>query len=169
VVAGRKKLGTTEGHPTDIRIGICRGLGLSRDDTAVMAGCSVPTVDLRKDEPVAQEWEEWASGLLAVPSMAAAAHMETQARKRVGKALHVIDRALDDENLDTAMRGSDRVLDRAFGRATQRVETTADITTRTVFELPESALEAIQAIAAATQPKRITGEVVEATVVKDTK
>lgn len=158
----RKKPGVTPGHTTDIRIGICRGLGLSRDDMARVCGVSVPTVDLRKDEPVAREWEEWASGLLSVPSMSAAKHLEEQARRRVGKTLQVIDRALDDENIDTAIKGVDRVLDRAFGKATQRVETTADITERHVLEIPEETLARIKEFAAAVQPKRITGEIIDA-------
>ena len=163
----RTKPGTTPGHPTDIRIGICRGLGLSRDDTAASCGVSVPTVDLRKDEPVSREWEAWASELLMVPSMNAAKHLEAQARKRVGKTLQVIDRALDDDNVETAMRAGDRVLDRAFGKATQRVETTADITERHVLEIPEETLTRIREFAAAVQPRRITGEIVDVQTVEE--
>ena len=157
----RTNPGTTPGHRTDIRIGICRGLGLSRDDTAHVCGVSVPTVDLRKDEPVSREWEEWASELLTVPSMNAAKHLEAQARKRVGKTLQVLDRALDDENTETAMRAGDRVLDRAFGKAMQRVETTVDSTERVIHEIPAGAMEAVLAIAEAMRPKRITGEVID--------
>lgn len=122
---------------------------------------SVPTVDLRKNEPTAQEWEDWASGLLTVPSMSAARHLEEQARRRVGKTLQVIDRALDDENIDTAIKGVDRVLDRAFGKATQKVETTSDITERHVLEIPEETLTRIRELAATVQPRRITAEVIE--------
>ena len=157
----RKKPGSTVGHPTDIRIGICRGVGLSRDDTARVCGVSVPTVDLRKDEPVAREWEEWASELMAAPSMNAAKHLEEQARKRVPKALQAFDKALDSENEETALRGADRVLDRAFGKATQRVETTVDSTERVIHEIPAGAMEAVLAIAEAMRPKRITGEVID--------
>jgi len=165
--APRKKQGTTPGHRTDIRIGICRGLGLSRDDTARVCGVSVPTVDLRKSEPVTQEWEAWASELLSVPSMSAAKHLEEQARKRVGKTLQVLDRALDDENVETALRGADRVLDRAFGKATQKVETTSDVTERHVFEIPESTLARISEFAAALQPRRIAAaDVIDVTTIE---
>lgn len=164
----RTKSGSTPGHPTDIRIGICRGVGLSRDDTARVCGVSVPTVDLRKDEPVAREWEEWASELMAVPSMNAAKHLEEQARKRVGKTLQVIDRALEDENVDTAMRAGDRVLDRAFGKATQRVETTSESTERVIHEIPAGAMEAVLAIAQAIRPKRLTGEIIDVQVEGET-
>ena len=163
----RKKPGSTVGHPTDIRIGVCRGVGLSRDDTARVCGVSVPTVDLRKDEPVAREWEEWAKELMAAPSMNTAALMEAQARKRVPKALQAFDRALDSENEETALRGADRVLDRAFGKATQRVETTADITERHVLEIPEETLNRLREFVATTQSKRITGEVIDVQPVEE--
>lgn len=161
----RKRETSTPGHPTDIKIGICRGLGLSREDTAASCGVSVPTVDLRKNEPTTKEWEEWASGLLAVPSMSAERHLEAQARKRVGKAMLAIDKALDSDDPDVALRGADRALDRAVGKATQRVETTSDVTERVIYEIPEAALAALTQFAAVVGPKRIaaTADVIDVT------
>lgn len=151
----RKKESFTPGHPTDIKIGICRGLGLSREDTAIMAGCSVPTVDIRKLEPVAKEWEEWAAKAAATFKIETRDHFEQLIKRRVGKAMDVIDRAVADNDVKTALMGADRILDRAFGKATQKVETTTDVTERHVFEIPEATLSRIQEFAASLQPRRI--------------
>lgn len=164
----RKKETFTPGHPTDIKIGICRGLGLSREDTAIMAGCSVPTVDIRKLEPVAKEWEEWAAKAAAAFKIETKEHFEQQIRRRVGKAMDVIDRAVQDGDVKTALMGADRILDRAYGKATQKVETTSDVTERHVFELPEATLETLRAVAASLQPRRIEGEtIIDVTPIED--
>ena len=150
----RKGTHTVPGHLDDIRIGICRGVGLSREDTATACGVSVPTVDIRKNEDTAKEWEEWATGLMEMPSVNHKAHMEHQMIRRAQKALHSIDRAMDSDDPDLALRGSDRVLDRVLPK-TQKVETTSEITERHVVELPEATLTALKEFAAAVQPKRL--------------
>lgn len=158
----------TPGHPVDIKIGICRGLGLSRDDTASMSGCSVPTVDIRKNEPVTREWEAWAAKAAAAFRVETKEHFEQQIKRRVGKALDVIDRAVEDGDLRVALQGADRVLDRAYGKATQKVETTSDVTERHVFELPEATLAALQQFATALEPRRLeAADVIDAVVVAD--
>lgn len=151
----RKRVNSTPGHPKDIKIGICRGMGLSREDTAVAAECSVHTVDLRKDEPTTVEWETWAAGVSEKFKTSTQEKLEAQMRRRVGRALDVIDKAVANEDLNLALKGVDRVLDRAFGKATQKVETTSDVTERHVFEIPEATLSRIQEFAASLQPKRI--------------
>jgi hypothetical protein len=157
----RKTQSTTPGHKTDIRIGICRGIGLSRDDTATHCGVSVPTVDLRKNEPVTQEWEEWAAGVAKTFKLETKEHFEELMRKRVGRSMDVIDRALDNDDINTALKGVDRVLDRAYGKATQKVETTSDITERVIHQIPEDTLRRLEEFVAATQPKRIAAEIID--------
>ena len=164
---GRKKPGVTPGHPTDIKIGICYGLGLSREDTAAMAGCSIDTVDLRKLEPVAKEWREWASGLMATPSMDGKKFLMVQSQRRAHKALAAYDEALESDDIETKIKGADRILDRGYGKATQTVETTSEITERHVFELPAPMLETLRSVAEALQPRRIEGEVIDVTPTDD--
>lgn len=158
----RKRETNTPGHPTDIRIGICRGLGLSREDTANVCGVSVPTVDLRKNEPTTEEWEEWAKTLIEQPSVNHKAYMERQMIRRSQKALQSIDNAMDSDDPELALRGSDRVLDRVLPK-TQKVETTSEVTERHIYELPEAALAVIAKLAEATKPRQIEATVIDVT------
>ena len=158
----RKRAASTPGHPTDIKIGICRGIGLSREDTASMVGCSVPTVDLRKTETAALEWEQFAKRVSGTFVAATKTQFEAQINRRLGKAGEIYDRAMKSDDIDTAIKGADRIVDRALGKATQKVESTSEITEKHIYELPSSTLAAIQALAG---PKKLESAIIDAEIV----
>ena len=139
-------------------------MGLSREDTAAMAGCSIPTVDLRKNEEVAVEWEEWAKRVTGSFVAATKTQFETLMNRKLGAAGQIYERAMLSDDIETAMKGADRVVDRVLGKATQKVESTSEITEKHIFELPAATLEALQAF---TNPKQIQSAVIDVEVVED--
>ena len=158
----RKKPGTTPGHPTDIKIGICRGIGMSREDVAALVGCSVPTVDLRKTEAAAIEWEAWMKRVAGTFVASTKTQFEAQMARRLGTAGEIYERAMKSDDIDVAIKGADRVTDRVLGKSTQKVESTSEITEKHIFELPATTLEAIQALAG---PKKIESAVIDVEIV----
>jgi hypothetical protein len=156
---------------SDMLIGWGRGLGLPNDQVAALANVAEATVQRRKDAPFPSLCATKAAEALSRFKTDVEMDIRKEFERRYGKALRVVDKALDavdrdgNENHAVQLKASEVVFDRTLGKPTTRAEINAETTVTNVFVLPTETLARLSYITEKLAPAQLAGAV-EAEVVE---